>query len=61
MRIAKVLGIVVGAALVLAILSIGALYVVSGHRMRRHYEVRAEVGAIWQFLRTLPAQPARTE
>src|SRR6187549_2209858 len=46
MRIVKVLGIVVGAALALAILAIGALYVVSSHRMRRHYALQAEQVAV---------------
>jgi mono/diheme cytochrome c family protein len=38
----KLLGIVVSAALALVILAVGTLYVVSGHRMRRHYDVGAE-------------------
>ena len=42
MRLMKVLGVGVGAVLALGIVAIAALYVVSGHRMRRHYELRAE-------------------
>lgn len=46
MRMMKVLGVVGGVALALTILAVGALYVASGQRMRRHYEVQAEQVAV---------------